>query len=163
MAKSGKKAKSGKAKGFSTKKAGLKFSPGAIGGNLKRGRFAKRVSKAAAVYLASAIEYSVWSVQTAAHLRGRVHSWARGSAGTRALVSLTRTLYCTSELLELATKVAAKAKKTTLREVLCNRSVSVGGVSCERGPSELKAVPPSRATSPLPSATTMSSTSCWRP
>merc|ERR1711920_17822 len=79
MAKSGKKAKSGKAKGFSTKKAGLKFSPGAIGGNLKRGRFAKRVSKAAAVYLASAIEY------------------------------------CTSELLELATKVAAKAKKTTLK------------------------------------------------
>merc|ERR1711972_185030 len=64
MAKSGKKAKSGKAKGFSTK---------------KRGRFAKRVSKAAAVYLASAIEY------------------------------------CTSELLELATKVAAKAKKTTLK------------------------------------------------
>merc|ERR1711933_448879 len=53
--------------------------PGAIGGNLKRGRFAKRVSKAAAVYLASAIEY------------------------------------CTSELLELATKVAAKAKKTTLK------------------------------------------------
>merc|ERR1711982_276921 len=76
---SGKKAKSGKAKGFSTKKAGLKFSPGAIGGNLKRGRFAKRVSKAASVYLASAIEY------------------------------------CTSELLELAIKVAAKAKKTTLK------------------------------------------------
>merc|ERR1712151_849702 len=48
MAKSGKKAKSGKAKGFSTKKAGLKFSPGAIGGNLKRGRFAKRATKAAA-------------------------------------------------------------------------------------------------------------------
>ena len=66
MAKSGKKAKSGKAKGFSTKKAGLKFSPGAIGGNLKRGRFAKRVSKAAAVYLASAIEYSVWSVPSTA-------------------------------------------------------------------------------------------------
>ena len=71
MAKSGKKAKSGKAKGFSTKKAGLKFSPGAIGGNLKRGRFAKRVSKAAAVYLASAIEYSVGSVASAAH------PWAR--------------------------------------------------------------------------------------
>merc|ERR1711920_1153871 len=75
MGKSGKKAKSGKAKGFSTKKAGLKFSPGAIGGNLKRGRFAKRVSKAAAVYLASAIEY------------------------------------CTSELLELATKVAARPRR----------------------------------------------------
>ena len=79
MAKSGKKAKSGKAKGFSTKKAGLKFSPGAIGGNLKRGRFAKRVSKAAAVYLASAIEYSVWSVPSTAHLRGRTHSCDRGS------------------------------------------------------------------------------------
>ena len=79
MAKSGKKAKSGKAKGFSTKKAGLKFSPGAIGGNLKRGRFAKRVSKAAAVYLASAIEYSVWSVPSTAHLRGRTHSCACGS------------------------------------------------------------------------------------
>ena len=123
MAKSGKKAKSGKAKGFSTKKAGLKFSPGAIGGNLKRGRFAKRVSKAAAVYLASAIEYSVGSVPSTAHLRGRMHSRARFC--TRAFfVSLTPTLYCTSELLELATKVAAKAKKTTLREVLCNRSVS---------------------------------------
>ena len=49
---------------------------------------------------------------------------------TRALFPLTRTLYCTSELLELATKVAAKAKKTTLREVLCNRgaSVSLGGL-----------------------------------
>ena len=87
MAKSGKKAKSGKAKGFSTKKAGLKFSPGAIGGNLKRGRFAKRVSKAAAVYLASAIEYSVWSVPSTAHLRGAhalLRSWFRC---TRALLS----------------------------------------------------------------------------
>merc|ERR1739848_143758 len=73
----GKKAKAGK--GTSTKKAGLKFSAGAMGGNLKRGRFAKRVSKAGAVYLAAAIEY------------------------------------CTSELLELATKAAAKAKKTTLK------------------------------------------------
>ena len=79
MAKSGKKAKAGKGKGTSTKKAGLKFSAGVIGGQLKRGRFAKRVSKQAAVYLASAIEY------------------------------------CTSELLELATKVAAKTKKTTLK------------------------------------------------
>jgi histone H2A len=52
MAKSGKKAKAGK--GTSTKKAGLKFSAGAIGGRLKRGRFAKRVSKAGAVYLAAA-------------------------------------------------------------------------------------------------------------
>ena len=77
MAKSGKKAKS-KSK-VSNAKAGLKFSPGVIGGQLKRGRYAKRVSKAAAVYLASAIEY------------------------------------CTSELLELATKVAAKTKKTTLK------------------------------------------------
>ena len=122
MAKSGKKAKSGKAKGFSTKKAGLKFSPGAIGGNLKRGRFAKRVSKAAAVYLASAIEYSVWSVPSTAHARTPAIAVP---VHTRALVPLTRTLYCTSELLELATKVAAKAKKTTLREVLCNRSVSL--------------------------------------
>ena len=77
MAKSGKK-KGGK-KAASTKKAGLKFSPGVIGGQLKRGRYAKRVSKAAAVYLASAIEY------------------------------------CTTELLELATKAAAKGKKTTLK------------------------------------------------
>jgi histone H2A len=77
MAKSGKKAKAGK--GTSTKKAGLKFSAGAIGGRLKRGRFAKRVSKAGAVYLAAAIEY------------------------------------CTSELLELATKVASKGKKSTLK------------------------------------------------
>merc|ERR1739848_718570 len=76
---SGKKAKSGKGKGTSTKKAGLIFSAGAIGGSLKRGRFAKRVSKQAAVYLAAAIEY------------------------------------CTSELLELSTKVASKAKKTTLK------------------------------------------------
>ena len=79
MAKSGKKKGGGKAKTTSTKKAGLKFSAGAIGGQLKRGRFCKRVSKQAAVYLASAIEY------------------------------------CTSELLELATKVATKTKKTTLK------------------------------------------------
>ena len=77
MAKSGKKARAGK--GTSTKNAGLKFSAGAIGGRLKRGRFAKRVSKAGAVYLAAAIEY------------------------------------CTSELLELATKVASKDKKSTLK------------------------------------------------
>ena len=77
MAKSGKKAK--KATKTSTSKAGLKFSAGAIGGQLKRGRFAKRVSKQAAVYLASCIEY------------------------------------CTGELLELATKVATKTKKTTLK------------------------------------------------
>merc|ERR1711959_798733 len=76
MAKSGKKKASG---GGTTKKSGLKFSVGSIGGQLKRGRYAKRVSKAAAVYLASAIEY------------------------------------CTSELLELATKVASKGKKSTLK------------------------------------------------
>ena len=158
MAKSGKKAKSGKAKGFSTKKAGLKFSPGAIGGNLKRGRFAKRVSKAAAVYLASAIEYSVWSVPSTARLRGGARTPAIAvPVHTRALVPPTRTLYCTSELLELATKVAAKAKKTTLREVLCNRDASAPrGVSRVPGPSEFKALPSSLATSPLPSATTMS-------
>ena len=75
MAKSGKK----KSKKTNTAKAGCKFSPGVIGGQLKRGRFAKRVSKAAAVYLAASIEY------------------------------------CTSELLELATKVAKKTKKTTLK------------------------------------------------
>jgi len=75
MAKSGKKAK----KKTNTAKAGCKFSPGVIGGQLKRGRFAKRVSKAAAVYLAASIEY------------------------------------VTSELLELATKVAKKGKKTTLK------------------------------------------------
>ena len=77
MAKSGKKAKGKKA--ASAAKAGLKFSAGAVGGQLKRGRYAKRVSKAAAIYLASAIEY------------------------------------CTSELLELATKVATRTKKTTLK------------------------------------------------
>jgi histone H2A len=76
MAKSGKKAK---AKKSNTKATGLKFSAGVIGGQLKRGRFAKRVSKQAAIYLASAIEY------------------------------------CTSELLELATKVAGKTKKNVLK------------------------------------------------
>ena len=50
-----------------------------IGGNLKRGRFAKRVSKKAAFYLAGVIQYA------------------------------------TTELLELATKIAAKTKKTTLK------------------------------------------------
>ena len=75
----------------------------------------------------------------------------------RALVPLTRTLYCTSELLELATKVAAKAKKTTLREVLCNRDASASRKDSRvPGPSEIKALPSSLATSPLPSATTMS-------
>jgi len=74
MAKSGKKSK-----GAAKVKSTLKFPPGVIGGQLKRGRYAKRVSKQAALYLASALEY------------------------------------CTSELLELATKVAAKTKKTTLK------------------------------------------------
>lgn len=80
MGKSGKKGgKKGGRTTTSTKKAGLKFSAGAIGGRLRRGRFTKRVSKQAAVYLAAALEY------------------------------------CTSELLELATKVAQKTKKSTLK------------------------------------------------
>ena len=44
MAKSGKKAKKTKT---NTAKANLKFSPGVIGGQLKRGRFAKRADHAA--------------------------------------------------------------------------------------------------------------------
>eukprot|EP00660_Eupelagonema_oceanica_P019315 gene19315-biopygen10327 len=53
MAKSGKKSSSARRAGGSYKKTGLKFSPGAIGGQLKRGRYAKRVSRSAAVYMAS--------------------------------------------------------------------------------------------------------------
>merc|ERR1712093_417828 len=105
MAKSGKKAKSKST--TSTKKAGLKFSAGVIGGQLKRCRYAKRVSKSAAIYLASAIEY------------------------------------CVSEMLELATKTAAKAKKQTLKprhialavrnddelnRLLANVTIASGGV-----------------------------------
>ena len=60
-------------------KSGLKFRPGVIGGNLKRGRFAKQVSREAAVFLAATLEYA------------------------------------TTELLELAAKVAFKKKTSTLR------------------------------------------------
>jgi len=78
MAKSGRKTAK-KGGGANYKKAGLSFSPGAIGGKLKRGRYAKRVSKKAAVFLAGVIQYA------------------------------------TSELLELASKIATKTKKNTLK------------------------------------------------
>eukprot|EP00754_Rhynchopus_humris_P023560 Rhum_TRINITY_DN14839_c0_g1::Rhum_TRINITY_DN14839_c0_g1_i2::g.121934::m.121934/K11251/H2A; histone H2A len=79
MAGSGKKSAKRKATGGSSK-TGLKFNAGSVGGQLKRGRFAKRVSRQAAVYLAAAMEFA------------------------------------TLELLELATKVAAKkGKAKTIR------------------------------------------------
>ena len=59
MAGSGKKSGGAKKKGGgSSKKSGLRFNPGVIGGQLKRGRFAKRVSKQYAIYLAAKIEYA---------------------------------------------------------------------------------------------------------
>eukprot|EP01065_Artemidia_motanka_P049985 TRINITY_DN8445_c0_g1_i1.p3 TRINITY_DN8445_c0_g1~~TRINITY_DN8445_c0_g1_i1.p3 ORF type:complete len:116 (+),score=58.05 TRINITY_DN8445_c0_g1_i1:74-421(+) len=60
-------------------KTGLIFRAGVVGARLKRGRFAKWVSKHAAVFLAASLEYA------------------------------------TSELLDLAAKVAAKKKTKTLR------------------------------------------------
>ena len=38
-------------------KAGLNFPVGRIGGMLRRGRYAKRVSRASAVYMAAVLEY----------------------------------------------------------------------------------------------------------
>ena len=72
MAKSSKKASG-------SDKSGLKFRPGVIGAQLKRGRYAKQVSKEAALFLAATLEYA------------------------------------TTELLELAAKVAFKKKTNTLR------------------------------------------------
>lgn len=57
--KAGKSAgKGGKSRSQSTK-AGLVFPVGRIGSLLRRGRYAKRVSAAAAVYLAAVLEYLV--------------------------------------------------------------------------------------------------------
>jgi histone H2A len=56
--KSGKKAASGKSTSQS-KRAGLVFPVGRIASHLRKGRYASRVSKSAAVYLAAVLEYTV--------------------------------------------------------------------------------------------------------
>eukprot|EP00661_Eupelagonemidae_sp_cell13_P001336 gene1335-4159_t len=93
--------KKGKSGGTSTKKAGLKFSAGraceplsAIGGQLRRGRFAKRVSKQAAVYLAGAIEYCTnelleLSTKVAGKAKKQtLRSWVQIHAGAAFAMSL---------------------------------------------------------------------------
>jgi len=48
---------SGKSAGGRSKKAGLIFPVGRVGGNLRRGRYARRVSASSGVYLAAVLEY----------------------------------------------------------------------------------------------------------
>ena len=49
--------KGGKSTGGASKKAGLTFPVGRIGSLLRKGRYAKRVSQGAAVFLTAALEY----------------------------------------------------------------------------------------------------------